>query len=213
MNNSNNHIAAKRWKVSFFILLLVNGIIVSALLAFLYLPVADKTIDINTNDYSRANSSEFVVRTTKQNVNDLANAYLEKLLEDSRQKYTLIIEDDVQLIGELPIFSATVPLHIHFDPTVLPNGDLILKQKSISIGILSLPNKQVLTQVERFLPVPEWVTINPNEEEIYVSITNMDIKSNFQVRAEQFDLEANVIAFKINIPYSTLGIDAITGNE
>lgn len=203
----------RRWKFSFFILLLINGVIISALAAFLYWPTPKVEIEVKSEEYSRANSSEFVVRTTKQNVNDLVNAYLEQSLVNSKQKYSIILEEDVQLIGELPIFTTTVPLHIHFEPTVLQNGDVILKQKSISIGKLDLPNKQVLKQVKRFLPVPDWVTINPDEEEIYVSITSMDIKSNFQIRAEQFDLAANVIAFKFNIPYSTLGIDAISMYE
>lgn len=199
--------------ISFFSLLILNGLFFLLVAVFLYLPIPKTEIEINTEEFSRADSSEFVVRTTKQNVNDLANAYLDKLLINSSQKYAINLDEDVQLIGELPLFSTTVPLNIHFEPFVQSNGDLILKQKSIAVGQLKLPNKQIMKYVEQYLPMPEWVIVNPNEEEIYVSITNMDIKSNFKVHAEQFDLDANVIAFKINIPYKTLGIDAIQEHE
>ena len=55
--------------------------------------------------------------------------------------------------------------------------------------------------------MPEWVTVQPEEESIYVAISEMDIKSNFQVAIQSFDLEANNLAFNIKVPYKTLGIE------
>lgn len=63
--------------------------------------------------------------------------------------------------------------------------------------------------IDQYLPTPEWVTINPRDAEVYVELTEMDIKSNFKVAVEQFDVEANNIAFKIEVPYKTLGIDVL----
>ncbi len=158
------------------------------------------------------NSSQFVVRTTKQNLNNLVNAYLDKLLAGTNHHYTIHLDEDVQLLGELPLFSSTVPLLIHLEPIVQDNGDLVLKQKSISVGQLQLPNKKIMEYVAKYLPVPQWVIINPREEEIYVKVTEMEIRSNFKISVEQFDLEGNNIAFKIDVPYETLGIDVSTMN-
>lgn len=61
--------------------------------------------------------------------------------------------------------------------------------------------------MSEYLPMPDWVTINPDDEEIYVAVTQMDIKSNFHVSVEQMDLEANNLSFKLKVPYETLGIE------
>ncbi len=87
-------------------------------------------------------SSEFYIQTTKQNLNNLINAYIEKLLEGTDHHYRIFLEDDVHLMGELPVFSSTVPLSVRFEPIEQTNGDLVLQLKSISVGLLELPNKK-----------------------------------------------------------------------
>lgn len=198
-----------KWKKRFIILCVLNGLILVFLAFFLYSPIPKTEIELAGEKYKSENSSEFVVRTTKQNLNNLVNAYLDKLLANTKHQYTINLDEDVQLLGELPIFSTTVPLLIHLEPIVQENGDVVLKQKSISVGQLQLPNKKIMQYVSKHLPVPEWVVINPKEEEIYVKVTEMEIKSNFKVAVEQFDIEANNLAFKISVPYKTLGIDVI----
>lgn len=195
------------WKRRFIILAALNGLVILFLAIYLYSPIPKTELELSSDRYKVENSSQFIVRTTKQNLNNLVNAYLDKLLADTNHQYSINLEDDVQLFGELPLFSTTVPLLINLEPIVQENGDLVLKQKSISVGQLQLPNKKIMQYVSKYLPVPDWVVINPREEEIYVKITEMEIKSNFKVEVEQFDLEANNIAFKINVPYKTLGID------
>ncbi len=199
----------QKWKKRFITLCVINAIIILLLGFYLYSPIPKTELELSSNKYKVENSSQFTVRTTKQNLNNLVNAYLDKLLANTNHNYSVNLDDDVQLYGELPLFSTTVPLLIHLEPLVQENGDLVLKQKSISVGLLQLPNKKIMQYVAKYLPVPEWVVINPREEEIYVKITEMEVKSNFKVEVEQFDLEANNIAFKINVPYKTLGIDVI----
>src|SRR5699024_3938643 len=121
---------------------------------YIYSPIPKTELEITSNEYKNENSSEFVVRTTKQNVNNLVNAYIDKLLANSKHQYTVNIDEDVQLLGELPIFSTTVPVLIHFDPVVQKNGDLVLEQKSISVGNLKLPNKKIMQYIKKYLPVP-----------------------------------------------------------
>src|SRR5690606_18542985 len=142
-------------------------------------------------------SSEFVIRTTKKNLNELINAYMYEYLKDSNHQYRVSLEEDVHIVGDIPVFSTTVPLSIRLEPIVQENGDVVLKQKSISLGLMELPNKKIMEYMNKYLPVPKWVTINPDDEEIYVAVTKMDIKSNFQVSVENMDLEGNNLAFKI----------------
>ena len=134
---------------------------------------------------------------------------MDKVLSNTEHQFSINLDEDVQLFGELPVFSSTVPLLAHFEPIVQDNGDLVLKQKSISVGQLKLPNKKIMKYIDDYLPTPEWVIIDPSKEEVYVKITEMDIKSNFRIAVEQFDVEANNIAFKIEVPYKTLGIEVL----
>uniref|UniRef100_UPI00190C307E DUF2140 family protein n=1 Tax=Virgibacillus salexigens TaxID=61016 RepID=UPI00190C307E len=76
----------------------------------------------------------------------------------------------------------------------------------ISIGLLELPNQKIMEYIDKYLPMPEWVTDNPEDEAIYVAVTDMELKSNFQVAVQHIDLEANNLAFKFRVPYQTLGI-------
>ena len=198
-----------KWKKRFIFLSTINGVMLLFLAIYLYSPIPETELELASEEYKTENSSQFVVRTTKQNLNNLVNAYLDNLLVNTKHQYSINLDDDVQLFGELPIFSSTVPLLIHLEPIVQENGDLVLKQKSISVGQLQLPNKKIMQYIEKYLPVPEWVVINPKDEEIYVKVTEMEIKSNFKVGVEQFDLEANNIAFEFDVPYQTLGIDVI----
>ncbi len=196
----------KKWKLLFYILLTINIIVFLTITLLIFWPVSE-TEEPTVVDHSEEEGSEFVVRTTKENLNELVNAYMDKFLHDTKHQYSISLEDDVHLQGELPAFSSTVPLSVHLEPIVQDNGDVILKQKSISIGLLELPNKKIMEYIKKYLPMPEWVTVNPENEEIYVAVTQMDIKSNFKVGIERIDLEANNLAFKIKVPYKTLGIE------
>ncbi|RLL42814.1 DUF2140 family protein [Oceanobacillus piezotolerans] len=197
-----------KWKVFFYSLLGLNILIILILISLIFWPVQENK-PIVEHAPVEGESSSFIVRTTKQNLNDLINAYIEQVLDSSKHKYRVSLEDDVHLMGELPVFSSTVPLSIHLEPIVLENGDIILKQKSISVGLLALPNQKIMEYMDKYLDMPEWVTINPKNEEIYVAVTDMDVKSNFKVAVERIDLEANNLAFRIDIPYETLGIDSL----
>lgn len=196
-----------KWKRLFYSLITVNIIFWVILLGLILWPVPKTEINPHS-ETDEQESSEFIVRTTKENLNELVNAYLEQLLQGTKQKYSISIEEDVHLIGELPVFSTTVPLSVHLEPFIQDNGDVILKQKSISIGLLELPNKKIMEYLKKYLPMPEWVTVNPKEEEIYVAVSEMEIRSNFEVAMEEIDLEGNNIAIKIKIPYSTMGIES-----
>src|SRR5699024_11515814 len=108
-----------------------------------------------------------------------------------------ICEKVLQLLRDLSFYYTSVPVLIHFDPFLQDNGDLVLDQKSISVGNLKLPNKKIMQYLKKYLPVPEWVIIQPDKESVYVKVSEMNIKSNFEVGVQRFDLDDNVIAFRI----------------
>ncbi|QKY70548.1 YpmS family protein [Lentibacillus sp. CBA3610] len=196
-----------KWKRLFFWLLGLNVAAFLLITALIFWPVSH-TETPEPSDENTERSTEFTVRTTKQNLNELVNAYIDKLLEGSSHQYSVSLDEDVELVGQLPVFSSSVPVSVRLEPLVQENGDVVLQQKSISIGQLSLPNQKIMEYLDRYLPMPEWVTIDPANEEIYVAVTDMEIRSNFHVSVEHIDLEANDLAFNIEVPYQSLGIEA-----
>ena len=75
-------------------------------------------------------------------------------------------------------------LKLTFKPITKENGDLILKQESISIGTINLPVSYVMNFIDHRYQTPDWVTIQPDAQSIYVSLHEMKWKSNIQVRAK-----------------------------
>lgn len=91
-------------------------------------------------------------------------------------------------------------MKLTFEPIPLDNGDLTLRQKSISIGQLSLPVSYVMKFIENQYKLPSWVNINPDDETIDVHLTNMKIGDGMAAEVEEFDLENNRIRFNLLLP-------------
>src|SRR5699024_1422807 len=149
------------WKKRFIILITINIVLIVLFAMFVYSPIPKTELEESSQEYKSENSSEFIVRTTKQNVNNLVNAYIDQLLANSKHDDTIKLEEDVQLLGELPILSTSGPVLMHLDAVVQDNGDLVLEQKSIAAGKLKFPNKKSMQYSKKYLPVPEWVIIQP----------------------------------------------------
>ncbi len=110
------------------------------------------------------------------------------------------------MMGTVEAFSTEVPVNISFEPIVQENGDIILQSTGMSLGLLRLPQDRILQYVSSRVETPEWITINPKEEQIYIAITQMELRSNFHIRAQQIDLVNDNISFRIKVPNDTLGL-------
>ncbi|CQR46096.1 hypothetical protein BN1058_00343 [Paraliobacillus sp. PM-2] len=194
----------RNWKRLFIGLLSINLFIVILLFILLFSPTAD-TPTIPEQVTEEKAGAAFTVRSSKQNLSQLVNTYLDKALHDTKGKYTVQFEEDVQFHGSVRAFNTDIPVSIRMEPIVQKNGDLILQQKEMSLGLLLLPKNKILEYVNKQVDLPDWVVIDPKNEQIHVAVTQMDIKSNFNVRIQQFDLENNQLSFRIKVPNETLG--------
>ncbi|MBS4217380.1 YpmS family protein [Bacillus sp. FJAT-49711] len=186
------------WKFLFITLLSINILFLFILGTMLFLAVDQEPIP-KTN-VSTANMSEFLIRTEKQDLNALINHYIEKEGLDGPIHYRVLLTDEVELYGEVQVFSQSMYLKMTFEPEALENGDLILRQKSLSLGDVKLPVTYILKFIRDSYKLPEWVIIQPNDKQIYVSLQQMKLKSGIQVRAEEFSLVDDRIAMKMFVP-------------
>ncbi|SDK17831.1 YpmS family protein [Sediminibacillus albus] len=195
----------KNWKVWFYSLAGINAVVIILLLFLIFIPSwSNPTLD--WEELEKTPGAEFTVQSSKDNLSELVNAYIDQMFNDATGKYDVSLEDDVEFTGSLKAFSTDIPFSIRLEPIVQENGDLILKQKDISLGLLYLPNRKVLEYLNKSYPTPDWVVVNPENETIYIAVTQIDMKSNFKVKAEKFDLENDDISFKIKVPNETLGL-------
>ncbi|MEH7884939.1 YpmS family protein [Bacillus sp. JJ1609] len=188
-----------KWKFGFFILL---GLVVAVIL-FLYFLIASPAENSNMEPVKNIQDSEdvaFKVATNKRDLNRVINHYIEEEGKNSNIDYQVLLTDEVELYGTLPLFSEELELRLTFEPKALDNGDLVLNQKSISVGRLRLPVSTVLKFVRDSYDLPEAVSIQPEEERVYVSIQRLKLKSDIKVRVNEFDLKKDNIKFTLFVP-------------
>lgn len=195
----------RNWKWLFIGLLGINLFILIVLFIFIFSPTPGAPTLPKQQASSEQEGAEFTVRSSKQNVTELVNAYLDKALQDTDGKYTIEMDEDVQFFGSVEAFNTDIPVSIRMEPIVQENGDLILQQTEMSLGLLLLPKNKILEYVNKQIDLPDWIIIDPDREQIYVAVTEMDIKSNFNIRIEQFDLVNDRLSFRIQVPNETLG--------
>ncbi|WP_409288787.1 YpmS family protein [Peribacillus sp. SCS-37] len=186
----------KKWKVLFFALLGFNVIVLLALVILANLPA--KGLKGPDNDPKKENVG-FDIHTNKKDLNILINRYLQEELSGGID-YEVLLKDDVELYGIMPAFGKNLEIKLDFEPKALKNGDLLLQQKSISVGKMKLPVSYVLNVINFRYKTPDWVIIQPQDESIYVSLQNMKLKSGFKVRAQKFDLKEDKISFRLSFP-------------
>ncbi|MDQ0297753.1 uncharacterized protein YpmS [Salibacterium salarium] len=192
----------KIWKWLFLSLLTINlGVILWLVLVF-RVPPTDPISP--SNNQSEEADVEFSIESDKENLNQLIEQYINQLPQNQNVSYSVDLNNTVELTGAVQAFSQQIPATVKFVPEVQENGDLILKQDSIRLGLLELPNSQVLKYIKNNYEMPEWIEVNPSRENIYVAITDISTNNNIRVRAEQFDLENDEISFSVHTPYESL---------
>ncbi|WP_064091352.1 YpmS family protein [Rossellomorea aquimaris] len=187
-----------KWKVGFFVLLgaVLIGLII--ILSMIFTPIKDDTLPKNNEKVNR--EVGFDVQTNKRDLNLIIEHYIEEEGLRGPVNYKVQLKDEVELLGTVPVFTSNLDFKLSFEPKALENGDILLKQKSISVGSLNLPVSYVLKVIRDSYEFPDWVKIQPNDELIYVSLQNMKLKSDIKVRAKEFNLKEDNIAFRLLVP-------------
>jgi uncharacterized protein YpmS len=187
-----------KWKKGFLLLLGIDLLIVVILSLLIFSPGTseDKTKPASL----KGDTVSFHVKSNKNDLNMLINHYLKGEAADSPIDYRVILGDEVELYGTLPFFSQKLNMKLTFEPEALSNGDLILRQKSISIGSLHLPVSYVMKFISENYKIPRGVDIRPNEKLVYVNMQQLKLKSDIKIKVNKFDLKKDDIAFTLIVP-------------
>ena len=187
-----------KWKIGFLILLGIDLLIVILLLSLVLTPSKDTKINISNEPNVKQVS--FRIQSNKQDLNKLINHYIMKYTAGSSMNYQVRLGNDVELYGTIPVFSEQLNLKMTFVPQALSNGDLILKQKLISVGSLQLPASYVLEFIRDNYYLPNGIEIMPNNQLVYIHMQQLNLKSGMKIKVDRFNLKRNDIAFRILVP-------------
>ncbi|MBA4537770.1 YpmS family protein [Bacillus aquiflavi] len=188
-----------KYKLLFFLLLGINGAIIISILILITIPAKEERIDSEKKSMHEE-AVHLPIQTNKADLNEVINHYLDKEGLTGPIHYEVKLDDDVELYGTLRVFSKNIEMKLTFEPEALENGDLILRQKSIAIGELNLPVSYVLKFIQDRYHLPKWVKIQPNDKIIYVSMQNMELKSDIKLLVNTFDLQKDDISFTLLVP-------------
>ncbi|MGD7045360.1 YpmS family protein [Jeotgalibacillus proteolyticus] len=188
-----------KWKVSFLLLAAVVLLVLIYIFYLLFQPVEQKPPADAAPALPPESQAEFNVTTTKEDLTIVANRFLEEEL-NGQIDFSVALDDLVALQGSLPVFNSQIDFLMTFDAQAMENGNLLLTQESLSLGAIDLPVANVLKFIEDSYEFPEWVDVQPNDQEIIIQVTEIDVAAGLNVKTNQFNLRENDISFSIYVP-------------
>jgi uncharacterized protein YpmS len=181
-----------KWKAAFFTLLLLLLVIPAAVIFLLFTDPGGGHLDQSLLDSDiRDNQKLLSIHTEKEQVEDLLNQELRKKAPNINVYVNL--RNETVLNGSFVAFNQELPYQITFEPEVMDNGDLLLKETDIEVGRFPLPGDEVFTLLKKTINFPDWVDVYPADESILMRVTEMPTKPGYAVKAEEFDLKNNSI--------------------
>lgn len=188
----------KKWKLAFFGLLVLNIVVVIGFLFYVTTPANDfSAYGAVKRDQIEGNS--LMVRTTKADFEGIANTYIQREMASQPIPLKLSIDKEVNLSTELNVFSQTLPILMKFQPFVQKDGNLLLKQQSVEIGMLDIPPESALKLLRDSVKLPDFMEVNPAREEILLKLTDIPLDNGISVQASSFDLEEDDIRLEVTI--------------
>ena len=184
-----------KWKVAFFVLAGAVILCVAGLFYMATLPVKQVALP----DQDELDGNVLVVQTTAKEFESIAKTYLGNALDKSPLPVELEVEDQIYLYSDLTIFNITVPIKMDFEP-IVSNGNIRLKQTAVHVGKLNIQPSYVLKLMNESIDFPNWITVLPDDEEIYVDLSRINIASGSRVRAKEIDLANDNILLEIVVP-------------
>lgn len=189
-----------RWKLSFFVLLAICLLVVIGTLFMLFM-ISEKMPYEEGPGVIERETATLTVVASKNDLNALIQSSIrEEHTPADRVIYSVIIEEKVVLNSYINVFNRTIPMTMMFEPEVIDNGDMVLHVDSFAIGDLQLPVDVILQMLSQTIELPEWVVVQPNNNTIYMAVTNMLPDEPYSIHVVSFNLEEEEFVFELHFP-------------
>lgn len=187
------------WKVAFLIL---AGFVFGSLLFFTFRisQIREPNLTKNQTVTAKEGTQVLSVQTNKKQVNALIDFYLEDFQKGSDVQYQFYLENEALLNGTFDVLGHPIQFSLYFEPYVMDNGNIQLKAKSLSLGTLTLPIKEVLKFVLRDYKLPNWVEVDPSQKTILLRLDQFQMQNGLFLRAEKINLADDEISMNVYLP-------------
>ena len=185
------------WKVAFFILI---ALLLTSIIAFVLWISSPSEKTVIPEPLASSEGNVLTLKTTKEDFEGIANTYINDALQTKPVPVVMSVEDQILLTTELTIFSIKLPVVMKFDPFVEPDGNLRLVQTGVEVGKLGMEPEVVLKLMKDSISLPKWMIVRPEEEDVYIDLSRIPMKSNVEVRAKEFNLIQDEIILEILVP-------------
>lgn len=186
-----------KWKFLFLLLLVINLACVLVFVGLLFAPADELAQKKNEVSKDYVNLS---VETNKADLTKVINSFLKKEAKSTPLQYKVLLTERVMLVGAITVFGKEIDMVMTFKPEVQENGDLRLQQEAFTVGQVSLPVTFVLRYINDYYNLPEWVQIDAKKQDIYVYLSEMEMKSDMKVAVDTFDLSKDELRFNLKVP-------------
>ena len=184
-----------RWKVAFLVL---AGAVLLSLVSIVYFATSDVK-QASPNEPLELEGNILTVQTTAQEFESIAKQYLNDAMKKSPVPVELVVDEKIYLYSTLTVFNIDIPIQMDFNP-VVSDGNILLQQEAVHVGKLNIPPKTVLKLMQDSVDFPSWITVQPNDEQIHVDLSRINIASGSRVRAQEIDLANDKIVLQVVIP-------------
>lgn len=114
--------------------------------------------------------------------------YLKQVNQKNQIDYQFTLKNQALLTGKFEVLNFPMTFYLYFDPFVTEDGNIQLKAKSLSIGSLGVPIKEVLKMVKRSYDLPKFVEIHPSDKYILIQLNKLELSDHLYVKAKKIDL-------------------------
>ncbi|MBO0441309.1 YpmS family protein [Candidatus Enterococcus ikei] len=187
------------WKIALLILI---GLIIGSF-AFIFVRVTQ----VREPNYKpvpelveKEGTPVIAIQSNKKQVNALIDFYLSDFQKGSDITYKFYLENEAMLNGTFEVLGHPIQFYLYFDPYVMDNGNVQLKAKSLSVGTLGLPMKEILKFVQRDYKLPSWVEVNPEDSTVLLRLDQFRMQNGLFIRAEKINLVDDDIRMNIYLP-------------
>lgn len=188
-----------KWKIAFFAVIAF----VLAGSAFIFARITEER-ELIQNEIpplvEREGQPVLNIRSNKEQINSLIDFYLDEFQKDSEITYDFILQNEALLTGEFKILGFPVTFYLYFDPFVMDDGNIQLRAKSLSIGTLGVPIKEVMKMIQRNASLPEWIEIEPDEERVFIRLDQFRMQNGLFIKADRINLVDDEIQVSLYLP-------------
>ncbi|CAK8053846.1 YpmS family protein [Eupransor demetentiae] len=156
-----------------------------------YLAFAPTQTVANTTQVS--DDTSFDINLNREQVNGLAATYLNDT--GNGNFHFKVGEENVTASGAISILGQKINAVMTMTPEVTNDGNIVLKTKSISLGKIDLPTKVAMGYVKQMYDGPEYVQIQPDQEQITINMSKVSKNKRMKFKAKQIDLKDNQFKF------------------